>query len=75
MAFLLSASIQAEQYEVPNLEVTQREKIDFDEQTNDLREEGYSNDQIRNPSSTNLDENKQLQHWKIQDIIDRYDSH
>ena len=66
----------SEEYSSPGFELIEREEVEIDHNFNDGQE--FSSDiyKERKPSSKKWqDHSEEIEHWKIQEIIDRYDTH
>ncbi len=72
-----SFSIQSQQYTAPSFELIQREKVDLDQNIDNTRGNFSIEEGERSPSSSKnaRHEANEVEHWKIQEIIDRYDEH
>ena len=66
----------SEEYSSPGFELIDREEIEIDTNAND--DQAFSSDvyKERKPSSKKWQgSSDKIEHWKIQEIIDRYDAH
>ena len=76
LVFVYFSLGNSEEYSAPELKLSERETVEIDEDAHNSRGLLSEINKERSPSSSAQQQRpEQLEHWKIQEIIDRYDEH